>query len=55
MVKETLKDRFKEHEIDAMIEQVQNDSISFFNASIDTTIELATGNITKEYEFEDLS
>ena len=54
-VKEALKDRFTESEIDAMIDQVRNDSICLFHASIYTTIELTTGKVTKKYEFKDMT
>lgn len=51
-VVETLKDRFEKSEIEQLIDQVQNDSICQFEASIITTIDLATGNVTKEYSFD---
>ena len=54
-VKETLKDRFTESEIDAIINQVRNDSIGMFDAYICTTIELSTGKVTKKYEFKDMT
>lgn len=49
---EALSDRFAEGDIQQMIDQVQNDSICQFNASITTTIDLASGEVTKEYKFD---
>lgn len=53
-VHEALKDRFEEGEIDAMIEQVRNDSICAFDASITTKVKMDGRTVSKTYSFEDL-
>jgi len=42
-------------EIDALIKRADIGSISQYNASITTTIELASGKVTRKYEFTDYS
>lgn len=50
-----LQGKLTDEEIESIADQLENDSITMFNANIDTTIQLSTGSIAKEYSFEDMS
>lgn len=50
-----LQGKLTDGEIESIADQLENDSITMFNANIDTTIQLSTGCIAKEYSFEDMS
>ena len=49
VVKEALKERFTEPEIESMIDQIQNDSIYQFRAQIITVLDIKTGSIERKY------
>lgn len=51
-VKDTLKDKFTEDEIDLLIEQIQDDDFSWFEAYIETCVNLKDGSVTKKYGIE---
>lgn len=51
-VKEALKGKFDEAKIKSMIRQIRNNSICQFSASIYTTINITTGEVTRKYSFD---
>ena len=52
VVRAALKDRFTECEIDSMLDHRKNGTICWFEAEISTTLDTATGEITKNYSFD---
>ena len=51
-IAEALEDKLTEPEIELIGEHIMNDSITMFNANINTTINLSTKKITKKYDFD---
>lgn len=55
LLKDMLKDKLNENEIFNIIEQIEDDSISSFEASIETTITLSDGDVSTKYKFNKLA
>ena len=55
LITEFFDDKLAEEELEALLDQVENDSICSFQAGITTTLSLSDGKVTKQYQFEDFS
>jgi hypothetical protein len=54
-VERALSKKLTEEEVETILDQIENDSICAFDASIDTILQMSDKKINKTYTFEDLA